>query len=261
MLYALLFYIIFAPGLAFYKQKTTQVMNRIITVLVTIFILLLLYIWISHVWGSDNPRRPNEIVDARQNEMGDGLIADADSTLHTDITETPAQEPNTSANEFDTDRKSDTDEVTSPGKASHEAVTEEKKKEEPKPVVTKSNEQPKKVTTGNTPAKTTSNTSAAKSASTATKSATEPAKPVSSASNTGGKHLVIAGNFSQLVNAQQRVDELKRAGFKDTEIINFDLSEYHTVCVGRFSDVNEARKLVKKLKDYHKIDAYVRIGG
>jgi hypothetical protein len=72
---------------------------------------------------------------------------------------------------------------------------------------------------------------------------------------------VIAGNFSQLANAQQRADELKRAGFKNTEIINFDLSEYHTVCVGRFSDVNEARKLVKKLKDYHKIDAYVRIGG
>jgi len=33
-------------------------MNRIITILVTIFILLLLYIWISHVWGSDNPRHP-----------------------------------------------------------------------------------------------------------------------------------------------------------------------------------------------------------
>ena len=62
-------------------------------------------------------------------------------------------------------------------------------------------------------------------------------------------------------NAQQRLAELKKAGYKDAEIVNFDLSEYHTVCAGRFSDVNEARKLVKKLKDYNKIDAYVRIGG
>ena len=54
---------------------------------------------------------------------------------------------------------------------------------------------------------------------------------------------------------------LMKAGFTKTEVVNFDLSEYFTVCVGRFSDVNEARKLVKKLKDYHKIDAYVRIGG
>jgi cell division septation protein DedD len=79
-------------------------------------------------------------------------------------------------------------------------------------------------------------------------------------SSTGGKHLVIAGNFTQQVNAQQRVQELKKAGFPDAEVVQFDLSEYYTVCAGRFSDVNEARRLVKKLKDYHKIDAYVRVG-
>jgi len=249
-------------------------MNRIITILVTIFILLLLYIWISHVWGSDNPRHPNEIVDARENEMGDGLMADADSTLHTDVTETPSEEQPASSNEFDTDRKAEGEASTDNAPATHEAVAEEKKKEEPKPVVTKPVEQPKKEVTSNTaakpttstsPGKTTTNTSTPKSTTPASKPTATPAKtvsaPVTSASNTAGKHLVIAGNFSQQVNAQQRVDELKRAGFKDTEMINFDLSEYHTVCVGRFSDVNEARKLVKKLKDYHKIDAYVRIGG
>lgn len=245
-------------------------MNRIITILVTIFILLLLYIWISHVWGSDNPRRPNEIVDARQNEMGDGLMADADTTFHTDVTETPTEEPPATNDEFNTDRKAEGETVTDDAKPTQEAVKaeekkEEKKKEEPKPVATSSTEKTKAVASNNAAPKTTSNTSTAKTNSTATKPATGTPKtvsaPVSSASSTNGKHLVIAGNFSQLVNAQQRADELKRAGFKNTEIINFDLSEYHTVCVGRFSDVNEARKLVKKLKDYHKIDAYVRIGG
>jgi len=249
-------------------------MNRIITILVTIFILLLLYIWISHVWGSDNPRHPNEIVDARENEMGDGLMADADSTLHTEVSETPSQDEPISSNEFDTERKVEGDASTDNSPSTHEAVAEEKKKEEPKPVVTKPVEQPKKAVTSNTavkpatntsPGKTTTSTPAAKSTTPATKPSATTAKtvsaPVTSASNTAGKHLVIAGNFSQQVNAQQRVDELKRAGFKEAEVINFDLSEYHTVCVGRFSDVNEARKLVKKLKDYHKIDAYVRIGG
>jgi len=245
-------------------------MNRIITILVTIFILLLLYIWISHVWGSDNPRRPNEIVDARQNEMGDGLMADADTTFHTDVTETPTQDFPATNDEFNTDRKAEGETVTDEAKPTQEAVKaeekkEEKKKEDPKPVTTSSPEKSKPVTTNNTPPKTSSNTIAAKTNSTTTKPSTAAPKtvsaPVSSASSTGGKHLVIAGNFSQLANAQQRADELKRAGFKNTEIINFDLSEYHTVCVGRFSDVNEARKLVKKLKDYHKIDAYVRIGG
>src|SRR4029079_8477801 len=102
-------------------------MNRIITILVTIFILLLLYIWISHVWGSDNPRHPNEIVDARENEMGDGLMADADTTLSTDVSETPSQEQPSSSNEFDTDRKVEGEPSTDKAPATHEAVTEEKK--------------------------------------------------------------------------------------------------------------------------------------
>lgn len=241
-------------------------MNRIITILVTIFILLLLYIWISHVWGSDKPRSAQEIMDAPQTEMGDGLMADADtSALHTtDITEPPSGENTNGTDEFDTDRKSG-NAVTDDVPESKPVVVEEKKKEEPKPPLTKPVEEPKKITT-NTPASS-SRPAATKPASTPSKPVATQAKPAatpastsSSASSTGGKHLVIAGNFSQEHNAQTRVEELKRAGFKEAEVVNFDLSEYHTVCVGRFSDVNEARRLVKKLKDYHKIDAYVRIG-
>ena len=61
-------------------------MNRIITILVTIFILLLLYIWISHVWGSDNPRHPRQIVDARESEIlgADDSSSDLDTAQLTD---------------------------------------------------------------------------------------------------------------------------------------------------------------------------------
>ena len=216
-------------------------MNRIITILVTIFILLLLYIWISHVWGSDKPRHPRQIVDAKETQLSDEYTADADtSTYNSTPTQETTEEPLTN-DEFATERPVEETQEAEPEEVKTEPVVEKKapepKKAEPKP-------EPKKVST---PAKTESKPAATKPA------ATTPA--------TGGQHLVIAGNFAQKVNAEQRVQELKKSGFNDAEVINFDLSEYHTVCVGRFSDVNEARKLVKKLKDYYKIDAYVRIGG
>lgn len=222
-------------------------MNRIITILVTIFILLLLYIWISHVWGSDKPRHPRQIVDAKETQLLDEYTADADtSTYNSTSAQETTEEPLTN-DEFATERPVEETEEAEPEPVKSEPVVEKKvqepKKAEPKP-------EPKKVSTPAAPV---------------TKPAATPAKteskPATTTPATGGQHLVIAGNFAQQVNAEQRVQELKKSGFNDAEVINFDLSEYHTVCVGRFSDVNEARKLVKKLKDYYKIDAYVRIGG
>ena len=225
-------------------------MNRIITILVTIFILLLLYIWISHVWGGDDARHPRQIVDAKDNQLSDDLMADADSTYVTSDSDYVAEEP-VNTDEFATERKIE-DEAKAKAEAKEEVKSEplvEKKSLSTKATETKTEPAPKKVTS--TPTLTT------KPAATPAKTESKPAATVSS---TEGQHLVIAGNFTQKVNAEQRVQELKKAGFPEAEVVNFDLSEYHTVCVGRFSDVNEARRLVKKLKDYHKIDAYVRIG-
>lgn len=241
-------------------------MNRIITILVTIFILLLLYIWISHVWGSDKPRHPRQITDARETGINDEEGSDTDTTYSTNTDheispyDTMAQVP-VDADEYATEREVNTDaEAKAKAEEDRKAEAEEKarlireaeartkaeakaKAEEKTKPVAKAEEkkpEPKKTTT------------------TTTKTETKPvSKPVAS---TGGQHLVIAGNFTQLVNAEQQVQKLKKAGFTDAEVVNFDLSEYHTVCAGRFADINEARKLVKKLKDYHKIDAYVRIG-
>lgn len=221
-------------------------MNRIITILVTIFILLLLYIWISHVWGNDKPRHPRQIVDATENSVEDDLLADAD-TSYTTTSDYSTEVPKAN-DEYATEHKIDASEDLNTGPARTEPVTE-KKMTETKPVEPKTEPAAKKAT----PAATVP----AKKVEELIKTET---KPVIASSAAEGQHLVIAGNFTQLVNAQQRVQELKKAGFPEAEVVNFDLSEYHTVCAGRFSDVNEARRLVKKLKDYHKIDAYVRIG-
>lgn len=220
-------------------------MNRIITILVTIFILLLLYIWISHVWGSDKPKHPRQIVDAREGDAlgADDTSADMDTSLMSDdmVAEDPLAMHEDDQNETQTTTENNTVEVN---------------KEPVKEIAT----EPKKVTPPVTETKVETKPAAKLPAPTATKTSQPITKPKTVAASADGKHLVIVGNFLQAVNAQQRLEELKKAGFNNVEIVNFDLSEYHTVCAGRFDDVNEARRLVKKLKDYHKIDAYVRIG-
>ena len=185
-------------------------MNRIITILVTIFILLLLYIWISHVWGSDKPRHPRQIVDAKETQLSDEYMADADtSTYNSTPTQETKEEPLTN-DEFATERPVEETQESEPEEVKTEPVVEKKapepKKAEPKP-------EPKKVST---PAKTES-----KPATTPAKTESKPAttKPATSTPATGGQHLVIAGNFAQKVNAEQRVQELKKSGFNDAEVI------------------------------------------
>ena len=227
-------------------------MNRIITILVTIFILLLLYIWISHVWGSEKPGHPRQIVDARDSETlgSDDSSGDIDSSLMSDnYTDYEAEEEITEEEpeviaEPEPKEETKKSQPTTPAKTT---VAEEKKVTPP-------------VTTPKTETKAAPKTVAPASKPVATKTSQPISNSTSSDATTDGKHLVIVGNFLQLVNANQRMQELKKAGFNDVEVVNFDLSEYHTVCAGRFDDINEARRLVKKLKDYHKIDAYVRIG-
>jgi hypothetical protein len=75
-----------------------------------------------------------------------------------------------------------------------------------------------------------------------------------------GLHLVIAGNFLEKANAEERVRQLQKLGYPLAEVVNFELSEYHTACAGRYSDLNEARRISKKIKEMHGIDTYVRLG-
>lgn len=228
-------------------------MNRIITILVTIFILLLLYIWISHVWGSDQPRHPRQIVDAREGEVlgADDLSEDTVSTL---LTDSEMENESPLINDEASEEMDNENEMPATNELVNSEPVKQAVQEEQKPVAPKTEPKPEPKKT-ETKAKTTSPVS-----SQATKTSQPITNPTPITASTEGKHLVIVGNFLQRVNATQRLQELKKVGFNDSEIVNFDLSEYHTVVAGRFDDVNEARRLAKRLKDYHKIDAYVRIG-
>lgn len=219
-------------------------MNRIITILVTIFILLLGYIWISHVWGTDKPRQPKDIVEADGLDAGSDILTDVDTGYTPPMTDPMMGDD--AQDEFRTERSTG---------ESPEAVDPEPVKEEPaKPAVTEK----KPVETKPVQEKPVEKKPEPKVES---KPEPKPATVSSSASAAEGKHMVIVGNFSQLANAEQLVKDLKKAGYPNAEIVRFDMSQYHTVCAGRYDDVNEARKVAKKLKDYEKIDAYVRIGG
>ncbi|MEO6131840.1 MAG: SPOR domain-containing protein [Saprospiraceae bacterium] len=235
-------------------------MNRIITILVTIFILLLLYIWISHVWGTDKPKHPQQIVDATQSEHAlgaDDSTGDIDTFLNTN----PDEVNNGTVTKEETPPEYKSQEIAEP--VNSDPVKSKSLKTDPmKMSNVKTDPVMKQVTPEKKPAvtKTETKSNAIATAPPPAKQVQPVAKKASLPSSLDGQHLVIAGNFLQKANAEQRMAELKKAGFKNVEVLNFDLSEYHTVCVGRFADVNEARRLVKKLKDYHKIDAYVRVG-
>jgi cell division septation protein DedD len=60
--------------------------------------------------------------------------------------------------------------------------------------------------------------------------------------------LVIAGNYIQESNAKELQKKLAKAGIKNTEVIVFDFSEFHTVIVGRYKDLASAKKMVSTLK-------------
>lgn len=188
-------------------------MNRLLSILIAIFVLFLLYIWINHLISSGDPTA-RETADYIQNNAMYGDQGSAD--------------------EYPLSNYSGKKHIPEAKAAEENGQVEETFNEEDEPVKTtpEAEAEPK----------------------------SNPPVAASSQHSGEGEHLVIAGNFTGRANAQKRVDELKSYGFAGAEVVNFELSEYHTVCAGRFSDINEARKVSKKIKDFHNIDSYVRNG-
>jgi len=86
------------------------------------------------------------------------------------------------------------------------------------------------------------------------KPATKP-KPTP-ASTSSGRYLVIVGSYIHPDNADKRKAKLKKLGYS-SEVVVFDLSQYHTVLAGRYSNFDTAQGVVNKLSGKG-IDAYVK---
>jgi hypothetical protein len=194
-------------------------MNRLLAILVSLFILFLVYLWINHIttdpWSSDQPDTfsiteqeesartpyPENTVQESVDKSEQTDQADAEEKAEDENADAknvpPADEPRTA-----------TDKVESPPETTSRPVESERK-------MTLTPEQ---------------------------------------------QHLVIAGNFLERSNAEKRVRELQGFGYANAEVVNFQLSEYHTACAGRYANLDEAQRIARRLKSSHSIDAYVRHG-
>jgi outer membrane biosynthesis protein TonB len=203
-------------------------MNRLLAILVTLFILFLVYLWINHLMGSS--AHANSVDDPSSAISGEQQY-DQPEEVYDIPDDVPVQEDPVSEPENEYVAKDLAPETTN-------APAQQEQKAEPKPVSKPVEPQVKKTVV---PPPTST-------------------PPETKATSNGGTHLVIAGNFIARANAEERVKELKKLGYSKAEVVNFELSEYHTACAGRYSDLNEARRVAKKIKDMHAIDTYVRHG-
>ena len=69
-------------------------------------------------------------------------------------------------------------------------------------------------------------------------------------------YMVIVGSFLVPGNADRKKKVVNKLGF-DGEVVNFDLSQYHTVLAGRYNTYKEAQSTVNKLKAKG-VDAYTK---
>jgi len=87
--------------------------------------------------------------------------------------------------------------------------------------------------------------------------------PKKSTSNTtksntsySGKYMLLAGSYLIEDNAQSMVKKLKKLGYADAEVVIFNMSQYHSVCAGRYSSLSSAQQESGTLKRKG-IDNYV----
>ena len=72
----------------------------------------------------------------------------------------------------------------------------------------------------------------------------------------GGRYMVIAGSYILESNADEMVSKLEGMGYSSPEKVVFDLSQFHSVCAGRYDDYTKAVQVSSELKR-RGVDNYV----
>ena len=94
--------------------------------------------------------------------------------------------------------------------------------------------------------KTGSTTAGEKTTTTAPKPTTQPTSP---AGRNNGQYLVIAGTFSQLTGANERVAALRVAGFDKARVERFNKGKFAVALAGQTDRYSTASKLAEQIKD------------
>jgi len=82
----------------------------------------------------------------------------------------------------------------------------------------------------------------------ATTTTRKPNNTSSTKSTYSGKFMLLAGSYLIEDNAQIMVKKLKRLGYSNAEMVIFDMSQYHSVCAGRYSSLSSAQQESGTLK-------------
>ncbi len=83
------------------------------------------------------------------------------------------------------------------------------------------------------------------------------ARSSSSSSSNSGDYLVIAGAYKQKANANAEVDRLQNSGYPNAEIVEFDFSDYYSVCVAKYDNRSDADAVANSIKSRSGKKAYV----
>ena len=198
-------------------------MSRLLKILIYAVVLFFLFLWLSTILkscGSDN-----------------GTNAPSSTTANTDDT------PEEIYDEDDFFEDESSDEVTDdPSEMTTESEDRIDYTEIDKVVEDKLNQQESKPAN---PTTTTTQTITAKSKNTKV-----------SIGNSNGKYMVIAGSFLIKDNALDMQKRLSKLGYDNSELVIFDLSQYHSVVASRYSTYEAALKISNELKRSG-VDCYV----
>jgi len=87
----------------------------------------------------------------------------------------------------------------------------------------------------------------------------EKVKPSTSSTSTSinnGNFMLLAGSYLIEDNAKIMVGKLKNMGYSNAEVVVFDMSQYYSVCAGRYNSLSSAQQQSSSLKRKG-IDNYV----
>ncbi len=76
---------------------------------------------------------------------------------------------------------------------------------------------------------------------------TRQAQAANATSSSYGRYLVIAGSFRQKANAEQRVKDLRNAGFSDTQLKKFNRGTYAVALAGQTDRFSAAERLASQI--------------
>ena len=194
-------------------------MSRLLKILIYAVVLFFLFLWLSTIvksCGSDKGTNDPSTTTASAEEIPEETY-DEDDFFEDEATDDPSEMTTESEDKID---YTEIDKV----------VEDKLNQQESKPA------KPTTTTTQTKPAKS-NNTRVSKS-------------------DSNGKYMVIAGSFLIKDNALDMQKRLSKLGYDNSELVVFDLSQYHSVVASRYSTYEAALKISNELKRSG-VDCYV----